>query len=273
MDILKTEHIGFCFGVQRAISMVYRELDKGAKKIYTIGPIIHNPQMVTILKEKGVIPVEDVSEIDEGTVIFRTHGIKKEEEAYIKEKGVRIVDTTCPFVKRVQKHAMYLKKHGYTVVIVGDRNHPEVKSVLSYLGNDGIVLQKPVPVHAKKIGVVSQTTQDKETFVRIVEGLLEGAQEVRIFNTICESTEIRQKEAVDLAQRVDMMLIVGGTNSANTKKLYNIVKHVQPCTYHIETEDDLEPEWFSGVHMVGITGGASTPDFIIDVVETRIKKL
>lgn len=271
MDILKAEHIGFCFGVQRAINMVYKELTRGAKRIYTIGPIIHNPQMVKILKEKGVIPVEDVSEIEEGTVIFRTHGIKKEEEAYIKQRGLRIIDTTCPFVKRVRKYAMYLKKNSYTVVIVGDSNHPEVKSVLSYLGNDGIVLQKPLPVNAKKIGIVSQTTQDKDTFVRIIEGLLVGTEEMRVYNTICESTEIRQREAKSLARQVDIMLIVGGTNSANTKKLYNIVKHVQPLAYHIETEDEIMSQWFSGVHKVGITGGASTPDFIIDAVEKRIK--
>lgn len=271
MDILKAEHIGFCFGVQRAINMVYKELTRGTKRIYTIGPIIHNPQMVKILKEKGVIPVEDVSEIEEGTVIFRTHGIKKEEEAYIKQRGLRIIDTTCPFVKRVRKYAMYLKKNSYTVVIVGDSNHPEVKSVLSYLGNDGIVLQKPAPVNAKKIGIVSQTTQDKDTFVRIIEGLLVGTEEMRIYNTICENTEIRQREAESLARQVDIMLIVGGTNSANTKKLYNIVKHVQPLAYHIETEDEIMPQWFSGVHKVGITGGASTPDFIIDVVEKRIR--
>lgn len=271
MDILKTEHIGFCFGVQRAINMVYKELTRGTKRIYTIGPIIHNPQMVKILKEKGVIPVEDVSEIEEGTVIFRTHGIKKEEEAYIKQRGLRIIDTTCPFVKRVRKYAMYLKKNTYTVVIVGDSNHPEVKSVLSYLGNDGIVLQKPAPVNAKKIGIVSQTTQDKDTFVRIIEGLLVGAEEMRIYNTICENTEIRQREAKSLARQVDIMLIIGGTNSANTKKLYNIVKHVQPLAYHIETEDEIKPQWFSDVHKVGITGGASTPDFIIDVIEKRIK--
>ncbi|HBE43899.1 MAG TPA: 4-hydroxy-3-methylbut-2-enyl diphosphate reductase [Deltaproteobacteria bacterium] len=271
MDILKAEHIGFCFGVQRAINMVYKELTRGTKRIYTIGPIIHNPQMVKILKEKGVIPVEDVSEIEEGTVIFRTHGIKKEEEAYIKQRGLRIIDTTCPFVKRVRKYAMYLKKNTYTVVIVGDSNHPEVKSVLSYLGNDGIVLQKPAPVNAKKIGIVSQTTQDKDTFVRIIEGLLVGAEEMRIYNTICENTEIRQREAKSLARQVDIMLIIGGTNSANTKKLYNIVKHVQPLAYHIETEDEIKPQWFSDVHKVGITGGASTPDFIIDVIEKRIK--
>jgi 4-hydroxy-3-methylbut-2-enyl diphosphate reductase len=176
-------------------------------------------------------------------------------------------------VKRVRKHAMYLKRKGYTVVIVGDKNHPEVKSVLSYLDNDGIVLQKPVRLDEKKVGVVSQTTLDKDTFVNVVKGLIGGVEELRVYNTICESTGVRQKEAVALSGKVDMMLVVGGKNSSNTTKLYKVVHKVQPNTHHIETENDIEPEWFKGIHSVGITGGASTPDLIIDSVERRVKNL
>jgi 4-hydroxy-3-methylbut-2-enyl diphosphate reductase len=139
------------------------------------------------------------------------------------------------------------------------------------LDNDGIIIQKPASIGAKKIGVVSQTTMDEETFLNVVRGLIQGADELRVYNTICKSTETRQKEAATLSEMVDIMLIVGGKNSSNTTKLYNIVKGVQPKTYHIETEEDIKPEWFSGVKRLGITGGASTPDFIIDSVERYVK--
>lgn len=271
MEVIKTEHSGFCFGVKRAIDMVLRELERTKARIYTIGPIIHNPQMVKMLEEKGVIPIDNVFDVEEGVVVFRTHGIKKEEEDYIREKNLKTLDATCPFVKRVRKHAVHLESNGYSVVIVGDRNHPEVKSVLSYLDNGGMVLQKSTHVQAKKIGVVSQTTLDGDTFTGVVKGLIEGAEEIRVYNTICESTQVRQKEAAILSSIVDVMLIVGGKNSSNTTKLYNLVKKIQPRTYHIETEADLTVEWFSGAQKVGITGGASTPDLIIDLVERRVK--
>jgi (E)-4-hydroxy-3-methyl-but-2-enyl pyrophosphate reductase len=273
MEVIKTDHSGFCFGVKRAIRMVLRELERTEGPIHTIGPIIHNPQMVAMLEEKGVIPIDDIFQVKEGVVVFRTHGIRREEEEYIKTKKLRTIDATCPFVKRVRKHALGLRKNGYSVVIVGDKNHPEVKSVLSYLHNDGIVLQKPASAHAKKIGVVSQTTLDADTLTGVVRGLIEGAEEIRVYNTICESTQVRQKEAAKLSSAVDTMLIVGGRNSSNTTKLYNIVKKIQPSTYHIETEKDLRPEWFSGAKKVGITGGASTPDLIIDLVERRVNNL
>lgn len=273
MKVLKAKNTGFCFGVKRAINMVLKEAGNSGQKVYTMGPIIHNPQMVNILKEKGITPVDDVLGINDGVVVFRTHGIKKDEEEGIKRKGLRSIDTTCPFVKRVRKHALYLKNNGYKVVIIGDKNHPEVKSVLSYLDNDGIVLQEPVAIEAKKIGVVSQTTLDKDTFVNIVRELARNAHELHIFNTICESTEVRQKEAVDLAGKVDMMLVVGGKNSANTSKLCKVVQAVQPRVYQIETADEINPEWFLGVQNVGITAGASTPDLIIDSVERRVKNL
>ncbi|MBA4417884.1 MAG: 4-hydroxy-3-methylbut-2-enyl diphosphate reductase [Syntrophus sp. (in: bacteria)] len=271
MEVLKTEHAGFCFGVKRAIDIVLKEREKTKENIYTIGPIIHNSQMVQALEEKGITPVDDIFRIKDGIVVFRTHGIKKEEEEYIKKQNLKVIDATCPFVKRVRKHAIYLEKNGYTVVIVGDKNHPEVKSVLSYLHNGGIVLQKSVPVPAKKIGIVSQTTLDADTFLDVVNGLVGGAEEIRVYNTICESTQVRQKEAARLSSMVDIMLVVGGMNSSNTTKLYNIAKKEQPNTYHIETDEDLKPEWFSGMQRVGITGGASTPGFIMDLVERRVK--
>lgn len=251
--------------------MVLREVERSGGKVYTLGPIIHNPQMVALLKEKGVSPIEDATLVPEGVVVLRTHGVKKEEESYIKSRGLRIIDATCPFVKRVRQRAIYLRKNGYAVVIVGDEDHPEVKSVLSYIDNDGMVLQTPHPVQSKKVGVVSQTTLDKDTFLSVVNGLVDGVDELRVYNTICESTAVRQRDAVALAGKVDVMLVVGGKNSSNTTKLYNTVRKAQNRTYHIETEEDIDPRWFRGVQQIGITGGASTPDFIIDLVERYVK--
>jgi len=273
METVRSRHAGFCFGVRKAVDRVMKEIGKERGVIYTLGPIIHNPQMVDSLKEKGISPIEGLNGIHEGTIVLRTHGVKKEEEEYITQKGLDSIDVTCPFVKRVRRHAMYLKKHGYQVVIIGDKHHPEVKSVLSYLDNDGIVLQEPCSIEAKKIGVVSQTTLDRDTFTAVVTGLLDGAEEVRVYDTICRSTQVRQREAAELAGLVDVMLIIGGKNSSNTTKLYKIAKKVQPNTYHIETENDIQSEWFQGARKVGLTGGSSTPDFIIDLVDRRVKNL
>jgi 4-hydroxy-3-methylbut-2-enyl diphosphate reductase len=270
IEIIKTKHIGFCFGVNRAVSKVLKEAEARKEKIYTLGPLLHNPQMVEMLESKGIVPIDDVFKLDKGVVAFRSHGIRKEEEEYIRVKGLQAIDTTCPFVKRVRKYAVYLRKNGYKVVIAGDERHPEVKSVLSYLDNDGIVLGNSFSIEAKKIGVVSQTTLDQETLADIIKSLAESAGELRVYNTICESTNIRRSEAVDLAKRVEAMVIVGGKNSSNTTKLYNTVKKIQPRSYHIETEDEVQPEWFTGLKRVGIAGGASTPDMIIDKVERRV---
>ncbi len=270
IEVIKTEHIGFCFGVNRAVSAVLREAEASKEKIYTLGPLLHNPQMVEILKEKGIEAVDDVSCVESGVVAFRSHGIRKDEEDQIRSRGLRFIDTTCPFVKRVRKHALYLRRNGYKVVIAGDRKHPEVKSVLSYLDDDGIVFDSSFFIEAKKIGVVSQTTLDQETLSDVVRALAARAVELRVYNTICESTNIRRLEAVELAGVAEAMLIVGGKNSSNTTKLYKTVKGIQPRTYHIETEDEIRREWFAGVHKVGIAGGASTPDTIIDRVERRV---
>ncbi len=271
--VLKTQHIGFCFGVNRAVAKVLKEAEARKQTIYTLGPLLHNPQMVEMLRQKGVEPIDDVFRLEKGVVAYRSHGIRKEEEEYIRAKGLEAIDTTCPFVRRVRKHALYLQKNGYTVVIAGDERHPEVKSVLSYLNNGGIVLRNSFSIEAKKIGVVSQTTLDQETLADVIQGLAAGAEELRVYNTICESTNIRRQEALELARTVDAMLIVGGKNSSNTTKLYAVVKKVQPRTYHIETEEELRPEWFAGIQKVGIAGGASTPDVIIDKVDRRVKNL
>jgi (E)-4-hydroxy-3-methyl-but-2-enyl pyrophosphate reductase len=271
MEVIRSRHTGFCFGVKRAVDRVLKEITMRGGEVYTIGPIIHNPQMVRALMEKGVVPIEDVRSVESGTVVYRTHGISKEDEEYVAAKGLRAIDVICPFVKRVRQSAVRLRREGYRVVLVGDQYHPEIKSVLSYLDNDAIVLDAPASVHAKKVGVVSQTTFDNETFVRVVSALLVETEELRAYNTICKSTETRQGEAAGLAKTVDVMIVVGGRDSSNTKKLYAIARQWQPNTYHVETEEALREEWFSNAHTVGIAGGSSTPEHIIDSVDRRVK--
>ena len=271
IDVIKTEHIGFCFGVNRAVSKVLKAAEERKETIYTLGPLLHNPQMVEMLRQKGVEPIDDVFKLEKGVVAFRSHGIMKKEEEHLRAKGLEAIDTTCPFVKRVRKYALYLRKHGYKVVIAGDERHPEVRSVLSYLDNDGMVLHNPFSIVAKKIGVVSQTTLDLETFSEVVRSLAGSGGELRIYNTICESTKVRRLEAIELAGRVEVMLVVGGKNSSNTTKLYGTVKSIQPRAYHIETADEIRPEWLAGIHRAGLAGGASTPLAIIDRVERRVK--
>jgi 4-hydroxy-3-methylbut-2-enyl diphosphate reductase len=273
MEVVRAKHSGFCYGVRRAVECALKESERTGETIYTMGPLLHNPQVVKMLEEKGIRPIRDVHELTRGTVAFRSHGVKKEEEEYVRSHGLRAIDATCPFVKKVRRYARSLEKAGYTVVIVGDEEHPEVKSVLSYLNNDAIVLRNPLSIKARKIGVVSQTTQDPDTLSEVVRVLVEGADEVRVYNTICESTRRRKEEALELANRVDAMLIVGGKNSANTCRLYQMVRGVQPNTHHIETEEELDARWFAGLSKVGIAGGASTPDFIIDAVETALNNL
>lgn len=273
MEIIRAKDSGFCFGVKRAIEMVNKVLSERGGPVYTIGPIIHNPEMVRILEEKGVIPVKDVRSVKKGTVIYRTHGILKEDEEYVKEKRLRVVDATCPLVKRVRQEAMRLKKNGYKVVIVGDKNHQEVKSILSYIENDGIVIEDPQELREKKVGIVSQTTQSREVLKKVVDRILDGSDEVKIVNTICDAVETRLKEALRIAEIADVMVVVGGKESANTKKLFKAVKEVRKRSYHVENETELDPSWFKEIHLVGITGGTSTPDFLIDRVYEGIKKI
>jgi (E)-4-hydroxy-3-methyl-but-2-enyl pyrophosphate reductase len=271
IEVIKTKTSGFCFGVRRAVNAVLKERGRRAGPIYTLGPLLHNPQVVEEMRAQDILPVSEIASIKNGIVAFRSHGILKQEEEYIRKQGLNAIDTVCPFVKRVRECAMLLRKEGYRVVIVGDPDHPEVKSVLSYLDNDGIVLQNSSSIEANKIGVVSQTTQDQVTYVSIVQALVGKADELRAFNTICDSTRMRKDEAVALADSVDVMLVVGGRNSANTTKLFHLVEKAQRNSYHVETEEELKPEWFTGAGKVGIVGGASTPDSIIEKVAKRVK--
>lgn len=277
MKIYLAQNAGFCFGVERALRIAYETAKNSKIPIYTLGPLIHNPQVVEQLRTKGIIPLETLNNIKKGILIIRSHGIPPSIVEHAKERGFTIVDATCPFVKQAQEKAKMLKQKGYQVIILGEREHPEVQGILGFAGKNAICISnhnniKNLPL-SNKIGVVAQTTQSVKILSSVVSELIKISQEVRVFNTICTSTQQRQEAALKLAREVGCMVIVGGKNSANTKRLATLVKERGISAYHIETEKELKKNWFSGVGKAGVTGGASTPDWMIQRVIDEIKKL
>jgi len=276
MRLIVSKLAGFCFGVERAMKMALQAAKRSSKDLYTLGPLIHNPQAVIYLESLGIEPKDRVEEISQGTVIFRSHGISKKDLEKVKEKGLNIIDATCPIVKKAHHAAKFLDRNGYPLVIVGDPKHPEVEAIRSYLRQEGMVVEGPEAItkigNYKKLGVIAQTTQNFEVFKKVVEACLEKATEVRVFNTICHATALRQKEAIEIARKVDCMIVIGGYESGNTQRLVHICREVQPKTYHIETPKDLDPSWFKNIKKVGLTTGASTPSWIVKEVEKEIRR-
>jgi 4-hydroxy-3-methylbut-2-enyl diphosphate reductase len=274
MKIILAESAGFCFGVKRATSMAF-DAAEHYHQICSLGPIIHSPQLVKKLEEKGVRVIENVEEIPEGAVIIRSHGVTSAELDGILARELKIVDATCPFVKKAQDHAALLSREGYVVILVGEAEHPEVQGIVSY-ARDGEVFvvadrsQAEDLPRKSRIGVVAQTTQSFENLRQVVEVCLEKSKELRVFNTICNATTVRQNEARSIARQADVMLVIGGFNSANTNRLAQICREIQPRTHHVETAEQIAPAWFVGVSTVGITAGASTPRWIIDEVMERV---
>jgi 4-hydroxy-3-methylbut-2-enyl diphosphate reductase len=276
MKIIIAKRAGFCFGVKRATQMAF-EAAAMDKKTYTLGPIIHSPQVVRKLEEMGVKVLKNLESMDSGTIIIRSHGVAAGEIDEAVQKHLEIVDATCPFVKKAQEHVKSLSESGYGVVVVGDADHPEVQGIVSYGGDKVFVVGSGEEVKKlpkmQKIGVVAQTTQSFENLKNVVSECLQRGGEIRVFNTICDATAVRQEEATELAGQVDCMLVVGGFNSANTRRLAEVCAELQPRTHHIETAAEIDPAWFAGVERVGVTAGASTPKWIIDEVVDRIEEL
>ncbi len=263
MRVLVASYIGFCFGVKRAVSIAEDLLSK-VKKAYIVGDLIHNPLEMKRLEKKGLVKVQSVDEIPDGAfVLIRSHGLPKKMVDLLKEKGNKIVDTTCPFVKEVQKKARFLLDKGYKVVIFGDPEHPEVKGVLGGIENKGFVAFSSTDLDfispSDKIGLVSQTTQGIEAFIEMLAEICQRAREVWAFNTICDETLKRRWAVKDIAVRSDAVLIIGGKNSANTRKLVEIVGRFSKKVYHIESPSEISGRWFKGVQTLGVASGASTP--------------
>ncbi len=274
IKIITAKRAGFCFGVKRAVDMAF-DVAKKSESVYTLGPIIHNPQVIEKLKSEGVWPVESIDNPKIKTLIIRTHGVPKNVSEKLSRKKYEVIDTTCPFVKKAQNYANLLQAEGYQVLIVGDCEHPEVKGLMSYAGLDVVVINKDdsLPKLKSRVGVVVQTTQPISVLKKFIADAVDCVKELKVFNTICNSTALRLKETKAIAQGVDAVIVVGGKNSANTTQLANFCISMSVPTYHVETASEIRKQWFMNVGKVGITAGASTPDWIIEDVAERIRYL
>jgi len=246
--------------------------------VRTLGPIIHNPQVVRSLDTKGVRSIDSLDEMGAGgTVIIRTHGVAPEIYKQAETQGLTLVDATCPLVTLVQNKAKQLVGEGYHLIIFGNPKHPEVIGTLGHAGGKATVIEKPEDVcHArlpKKVGVVVQTTQETEHVSQLLSYLAPRCKEIKVFNTICNPTIERQDAARDLAREVQVMIVVGGKNSSNTRHLADVCREEGATTYHIEEPSEVEPGWFASVNEVGVTAGASTPGWLMDQVIDRIREL
>jgi (E)-4-hydroxy-3-methyl-but-2-enyl pyrophosphate reductase len=276
MTVTVAENAGFCFGVKRALELAARAAEAG-RPVFTLGALIHNPQEVARLEALGVRPVDSLDQVTEGIVILSAHGVDPAVEEAARARGLEVIDATCPFVHRAHEHIRKLAAEGYSVVILGDPGHREVTGLAARAeGKAGIVASaeeaERLPLQ-RRYGLVVQTTQRPEALRAVAGALVTRCAELRVFNTICEATMRRQESARALAEQVEVMLVVGGRNSANTARLREICEAAGARTYHIETADELDPSWLQGVERVGIAAGASTPDWIIAEVEARVREV
>ncbi|HCP95620.1 MAG TPA: 4-hydroxy-3-methylbut-2-enyl diphosphate reductase [Anaerovibrio sp.] len=274
MEVILADNLGFCYGVKRAIQLAEDSAAPG-QVTNTLGPIIHNPQMVAKLAENGVGTVDSLDEVKGGTIIIRSHGVGPDVYDRVEAMGLNMVDATCPHVRKAQSSAKMLADEGYQVVIIGEKHHPEVKSIIEWAGDGAVAIETEEEADALpkygKLGVVAQTTFSAPKFKLIVERLLDKSSDVKILRTICTATDQRQSAAMKLATEVDLMLVIGGKNSANTTRLAQLCS--DKCkTYHIETADELRDDWFDKIKKIGITAGASTPDWIIKEVYKKCQK-
>ncbi len=275
---------GFCFGVKRAVYLANEAPKRYPdQQIRTLGPIIHNPQVVNQLNEMGVKQVDQICELEQGVVIIRSHGITRQLTQKLEQNpDLTVTDATCPFVRRAQEIVAEMSEAGYQVIILGEPDHPEVAGLISY-GDPKHTLvisnQDDIPAgfftkrKPPRIALLAQTTQSQQLYNEIALSLLSIKGELRCFNTICTATSDRQSEALELAKSCDCMIIIGGRNSANTNRLHELCQERQAASYHIETAEDLQSEWFFDKQTVGISAGASTPQWLIDEVLKSLQNL
>ncbi|HTK68879.1 MAG TPA: 4-hydroxy-3-methylbut-2-enyl diphosphate reductase [Candidatus Eisenbacteria bacterium] len=278
MEVIVADNAGFCFGVKRAIKMANEAIDKDPASVKALGPLIHNPQVVASFRNRGLEVVSELDQMEQGsTIIIRSHGVGPEVKAGAESLGLKIVDTTCPFVTKAQQYAAKLVDENYKVVMIGDQHHPEVIGVIAHTGGKAIVIDTVAEAEALKfiprMGVVFQTTHAIGHVQEIVGALLKRGKEVRVFNTLCGATTSMQKTAVELAPSVEAMVIIGGRQSANTAQLAEVCRKVNPHVYQIESADEIVPDWFAGMRQIGVSAGASTPDEVIAEVVDRLTQI
>lgn len=268
---------GFCWGVERALEVARSAADEADGPINTLGPLIHNPGVIAELRGQGIGVIAEPEEVASGTVILRSHGVTREVKERLAGMNLNVLDAPCRFVKSAQDKAARLKDLGYLVVILGERDHPEVLALRSYAGGESLVVEKPQDLPdalpSARVGVVVQTTQSQERLGDLVAHLAPRTKELLVYNTICSATEQRQAAAMSMSNDVDAVVVVGGKDSGNTRRLAELCSRAQRRTYHVETPEELQPEWFKGVQTVGITAGASTPPEQIEAVANRIRQI
>ncbi|NLV21400.1 MAG: bifunctional 4-hydroxy-3-methylbut-2-enyl diphosphate reductase/30S ribosomal protein S1 [Syntrophomonadaceae bacterium] len=273
MQLIIADEAGFCTGVRRAFH-ISEEMANSEGKWFTLGPLVHNKAVVDYFSQNGIEPLEDINNLAGDGIIIRSHGVSPQAMAVIQEKGLMIRDATCPLVKKVHEAARLLQSEGYDIIVFGDIHHPEVQGIMGWCNHKAQVITSIDEVQSqkkfKKLGIISQTTRNENEFLAVVEALLPRAQEIRVFNTICSATRKRQEAARLLSAEVDCMLVIGDRNSSNTKTLAQECQNTGVATHVIESAQDLNPEWFKAGDKVGVSAGASTPDWIIKEVLDRM---
>lgn len=277
IDIEVARYAGVCYGVERALGMAEKAAGEARKPVNTLGPLIHNPLVVNDLERIGVGTASNVSEVEEGTLIIRAHGVVPSVVEGARTRGLDVLDATCPYVKKVHNAAERLVREGYQLIVVGESGHPEVEGIMGHAGDDAHVVSVPGDLDAidlsRKVGVVVQTTQTPGALADVVAELSKRTMDLRVINTICSATQERQDSAAELARRVDAMIVVGGKNSGNTRRLAEICTAACPKTHHIEDASEIEAAWFDGASHIGVTAGASTPASHIERALVRMRSL
>lgn len=281
MKLTIAKSAGYCFGVKRAVNMVYQEAEEAKVPVYTYGPIIHNEEVVRDLKQRGVHVVRELKELEnlpKGKIIIRSHGISRREHEAMKACGFEVLDATCPFVLKIHRLVEKYSKEGYRIVIAGNEHHPEVEGILGWVEGQPAYtvtsqedIEKLPLKEGEKVCLVAQTTFNYNKFQELVEIFGKKGYDISVVNTICNATEERQTEAKEIAAKVDAMIIIGGRHSSNTRKLYEICSRECADTYFIQTLDDLHLDLPKSVRLVGITAGASTPNKIIEEVQNYVR--
>jgi 4-hydroxy-3-methylbut-2-enyl diphosphate reductase len=277
MKVFLAKEVGFCFGVKRAINMTRQALAE-REDVSILGDVVHNRAVTSELEARGLKKVGDLEDVRGGTMVIRAHGLPTSEIQAAHDRGLNIVDATCPIVTQAQEAAKELERRGCTVVIIGDKNHAEIKGVVGNLENPAVVVDSIEELHEadldkqrlRRVGVIFQTTHSFELCSEIVRELIAMSKEVQVINTICRPVKNRQMDAVELAQNVDAMVIVGSPTSANTIELKHLCQRYNPRTIHVENADSLNPQDFVGVEQVGIASGLSTPPDIVEGVKARL---
>ncbi len=269
MEIIVARNSGFCYGVRRALQLARKTGKKAGQRIFSWGEIIHNPEVIASLRKDGILVADSLSQLKPGdTVIIRSHGISPAVHRALRKKKVKLVDATCPIVKKIQQTVDRLSRRSGEIIIVGNKNHPEIQGLLGYSRGKARVVENEEQARAlpfrKRRAVLAQSTQDGQLFSQVVGVLAEKTAELQVFNSICQSTRIRQVATAELARQVEALLIIGGRNSSNTNKLYQISRRLLPRTYFIESPEEITPEMLRGVNKIGLSGGASTPPEVIN---------